>query len=147
MFNSIYSWGLPILFMHVFWLLMSCLSLVFFVNIVPMLFLIMSSLCIRMIEIHTEIWKESSHRWIEGKGRELTIWILDLTIGTCLLMVGFFCFSTSTSFVIKFWKILCGAENWDLRYCIVLKISLYCKKVLFFFHFAVDIAIVMVHGP
>lgn len=118
--------------MHVFWLLMGCLSLGIFVKIAAMLFLIMSSLFIRMVEIHTEIWKESSLRWIEGKGLELTIWTLDLMIGTCLQMVGFFP-NTPQIWSLNFEKLLYGSENWD----IVLYFKSLCtiRKLYFFLFF------------
>jgi hypothetical protein len=64
----------------------------FFVKVVSMLFLIVSYLCIRMVKMHAEIWKESSLRWIEGMSRDLIIRILHLMIEMHFLLVGFISF-------------------------------------------------------
>lgn len=74
--------------LHFLRLLWNCLSFVdFLFRYLPFYFLLSSS-CNRIMRIHVEVWKESPHTWIEGMNGDLTIWILDLMIGTCFLMVG-----------------------------------------------------------
>jgi len=94
--------------LHCLRLLLNCLSFVdFFVQISLILFLIVSSSCNRIMRIRAEVWKESPRTWIEGMNGDLTIWILDLMIGTWFLMVGF-CFYLSSIQYRRIWLSIIG---------------------------------------